>query len=213
MTTPAALPPQKADFRDASEDRMTAFPVPNASNRACPSSFAGTTCRRDRSRISPSALQSAIRCRTDRSGRFRRRVTPLGFPRISATIPAYSRLARITPTHQQLAPGACSNFPTEPFPGLPVGDKRAFPLLAVSAPNSSQNGILLQNWRDLRPRHSRPLRRFLRSDVSTFSAITGARHGLGQRLKVGCPVVYSKTQCGKVRRENVCPPNPGTPIP
>ena len=171
MTTPIVFPPQKTDFRDASEGRMTAVSVPNTSNRACPSSLAGTTCRRDRSRISASTLRSTIGCRTDRSGRLRRRVTHLRFPHPSAMVPAYGRLPRRTPTQRQLATGACSNFPTEPFPGLPIGDKRPFPLLAVSAPNSSQNGILLQNWRDRRPPHSRPVRRSRRGDVSGFQPI------------------------------------------
>ena len=71
-TAAAAFPPQKAAIRDASADRMTAVAVPNTSNRGCPSSLAGTTCRRDQSRISASAHRSTIRCRTDRSGPFRR---------------------------------------------------------------------------------------------------------------------------------------------
>ena len=149
---------------------MTALSVPNVSNRGRPSSFAGTTCRRDRSRISATAHQSTIRCRTDRSGSFRRRATHLRSPRPPATIPAYGRLTRRTPTRQQLATGACSNCPTEPFPGLPIGGERAFPLFTVSAPNSSQNGILLQKWRDRRPPRSRPLRRSRRGDVSPHHA-------------------------------------------
>ena len=148
---------------------MTALSVPNPSNRGCPSKAAGTTCRRDRSRISPSALRSTIRCRTDPSGPFRRCVTHPRLPRLSATIPAYDSLTRGTPTQQQLATGACSNFPTEPFPGLPVGDKRAFPPLTVPAPNSSQKYNPLQNWRERRPPHSRPLRRYREADVSTIA--------------------------------------------
>ena len=151
---------------------MTTFSVPNPSNRGCPSSLAGTTCRRDRSRISASTLRSTIGCRTDRSGRLRRRVTHLRFPHPSATVPAYGRLPRRTPTQRQLATGACSNFPTEPFPGLPIEGKRAFPLLTVSAPNSSPKYNSLQNRRDRRPPDSRALRRSQRADVSRFSAIT-----------------------------------------
>ena len=149
---------------------MTAFSVPNTSNRGCPSSLAGTTCRRDRSRISASTLQSTIGCRTDRSGRLRRRVTHLRFPHPSATVPAYGRLPRRTPTQRQLATGACSNFPTEPFPGLPIGDKRAFPSLTVSAPNSSQNDNSLQNRRDRRPLPVRPFRRSRPADRSPHHA-------------------------------------------
>ena len=148
---------------------MTAVSAPNPSNRDCPSSLAGTTCRRDRSRISASALKCTIRCRTDRSGPFRQCVTPLRFPRLTATIPAYSSLTRRTRTQPQLATGACSNFPTEPFPGLPVGDKRPFPLLTVSAPNSSQKYNSLQNRRDHRPSHSRLDRRSRHGDRSIIS--------------------------------------------
>ena len=179
---------------------MTAFPVPDASNRACPSSLAGTTCRRDRSRISASALQSTIGCRTDRSGPFRRCVTPLRPPPLSATIPTYGHPATEsglrTPKPSQFA----ANLSPGLFPGFPIKAKRAFPLLTVSAPNSSQNGNSLQNRRDRgagrrprRPRPSRLARRSPRGDVSPFSAFPRTRRSLGQRLKVGCPVVYSKT--------------------
>ncbi len=148
---------------------MTAVSAPNPSNRGCPSSLAGTTCRRDRSRISPYARRSTIRCRTDPSGRFRQCVTPLWFPRLTATIPAYSSLTRSTWTQPQLATGACSNFPTEPFPGLPIGARRAFPSLTVSAPNSSQKYNSLQNRRDHRPSHSRLDRRSRHGDRSIIS--------------------------------------------
>ena len=145
---PPHSPRQRADFRDASGCAMTAVSVSNTSNRGCPSKAAGTTCRRDRSRISATALRSTIRCRTDPSGRFSRHAAHSRHHHPSATIPAYSRLTRSTPTHQQLVTGACSNLPTEPFPGLPIGDKGAFPLLTVSAPNSSQMYNSLQNRRD-----------------------------------------------------------------
>ena len=148
---------------------MSTVSVPNTSNRGCPSSLAGTTCRRDRSRISPYSLQSTIRCRADRSGRLRRCVTTPRPPQCSATVPAYSRLSRRTLTQQQLATRACSNFPTEPFPRLPVGSRRTFPSLTVSAPNSSQKYNSLQNRRDRRPSLSRPLRRSRQRDVSTVS--------------------------------------------
>ena len=145
---------------------MTTISVPNPSNRGCPSSFAGTTCRRDRSRISPYALGSTIRCRTDRSGRLRRCLTRPRSTRLSATVPAYGRLTGRPPTQAQLATQACSNCPTEPFPGLPIGGQRASPSLTVSAPNSSQNGNLLQNQQDRRPPDSRPVGSSGRADVS-----------------------------------------------
>ena len=148
---------------------MTAVSAPNPSNRGCPSSLAGTTCRRDRSRISASALKCTIRCRTDGSGRLRRCVTHPRHPRLTATIPAYSSLTRRTRTQPQLATGARSNFPTEPFPGLPVGDKRPFPSLTVSAPNSSRKYNSLQNLRDHRPSHSRLDRRSRHGDRSIIS--------------------------------------------
>ncbi len=65
---PPHCPRQKAPGPDASGTTMAAFSVPDTSNRASPSSFAGTTCRRDRSRISHSAHPSTIRCRAHRSG-------------------------------------------------------------------------------------------------------------------------------------------------
>ena len=145
---------------------MSTVSVPNTSKGAYPSSLAGTTCRHDRSRISPYALQSTIRCRTDRSGPYRRHVTHPRHLSHAATVPAYSRFTRRTPTEAQLAARACSNFPTEPFPGLPIGDKRAFPSLTVSAPNSSPKYNSLQNRRDRRPSHSCPVQRSGRADRS-----------------------------------------------
>ena len=162
---------------------MTALSVPNISNRGCPSKAAGTTCPHDRSHISASAHKSTIRCRTDRSGPFRRCVTHPRTPRLPATVPAYGRLTRSTRTQQQLAPGACSNFPTEPFPGLPIGDKRASSLLTVSAPNSSQKYNSLQNRRERRPHHFRPVRRSRRGDRSPHHA-----------LDRGCTNVYRVTK-------------------
>ena len=149
---------------------MTALSVPNTSNRGCPSSFAGTTCPHDRSLISATALQSTIRCRTDRSGSFRRCAAHPWLPRLSATIPTYSR--PVTKSHIRTPKTAqhAATCPTEPFPGLPIGDKRAFPLLTVSAPNSSQKYNSLQNRRERRPSHSRPLRRSRRVDRSPHHA-------------------------------------------
>ena len=59
--------------------------------------------------------------------------------------------------------------PTEPFSGLPIGDKRAFPLLTVSAPNSSRKYNSLQNRRERRPSHARPVQRSRRGDRSPIS--------------------------------------------
>ena len=147
---------------------MTAFSVPNPSNRGCPSSLAGTTCPRDRSPISATALKCTIGCRTDRSGRFRRRVPHLRLPRLSATIPTYSRPATTSHTRTPKTAQHAATCPTEPFPGLPIGDKRAFPLLTVSAPNSSQKYNSLQNRRERRPSPSRPGGRSRPRDVSTI---------------------------------------------
>ena len=168
MTTPAVFPRQKAVFPDASGDRMSTFSVPNTSNRGCPSSLAGTTCRRDRSRISPCVLSCSSCCRIDRSGPFRRCVTHPRPPCLSATVPAYNRFTHSIPTQRQLATRACSNFPTESFLGLPIGGKRAFPSLTVSAPNSSPKYNSLQNRRDRRPSRACPVRRSGRADRSPF---------------------------------------------
>ena len=155
---------------------MTAFPAPDTSNRGCPSMAAGTTLQQLAGRTSPYALRSTIRCRTDRSGRFRRHVTHPRLPRLSATVPSDGSRTRSTRTQQAVATGGCSNFPRRPFSILPIGDKRAFPSLTVSAPNSSQKYNLLQNRPDrgpgrrpCRPPPSRPVRRSGRGDVSTIS--------------------------------------------
>ena len=147
-TSAAVFPPQKADFRDASGCAMTAVSVPNPSNRGCPSSLAGTTCRRDTSRISATALKSTIRCRTDPSGRFRRCVTHPGSNRLSATSPAYG--CPLTKSHIRTLKSShhADSLSLEPFPGLPIGHLRASPLLTVSAPNNSQKDNSLQKWRD-----------------------------------------------------------------
>ena len=117
---------------------MTAIPVPDASNKGCPSRLAGTTRRRDTSRISPSAHKGTIRCRTDWSGRFRRHVT---HPRLSATIPTYSHPAteshRRTPKPSQLA----ANLSPRLFLGLPVGEKRGFPCFPCQPPTAPKMAI------------------------------------------------------------------------
>ncbi len=126
---------------------MTASAVPDTSNRGRPSSLAGTTCRPDTSRISPSALQSAIRCRTDRSGGAQRLSHPLARqlrPKATQFRPESSPNGHRTPRN------LLTTCPLEPFPGFPVGGKRAFPSLTVSAPNSSQEYNSLQNRRDRR---------------------------------------------------------------
>ena len=170
MAATAVFPRQTLAGPDASGSKMTAVSVPSASIRGRPSSFAGTTCRRDRSRISATALRRTIRCRTDRSGV----VSILASPsRPPATSQSYAALPKTftqrTPRPSQLA----ANLSPEPFPGLPVEGKRAFPSLTVSTPNSSRKDISLQNRRDRRstrrphrPRPLRPVRRYRRADVS-----------------------------------------------
>ena len=148
---------------------MTAVSVPNTSNRGCPSSLAGTTRPRDRSPISASAHHSTIRCRTDRPGRFRRCVTHSRHPRLPAMIPAYSRPATTSHTRTPKTAQHAATCPTEPFPGLPIGDKRAFPSLTVSAPNSSQKYNSLQNRRERRLRRLPPVGRSRRDDRSLIS--------------------------------------------
>ena len=158
---------------------MTAFPVPDASNRGCPSSLAGTTLQQLAARIPPCALRSTIRCRTDGSWSHRRHVACPCPPHVSATVPNVGSLTRSTRTQQPVAAETCSNSPRKPFPALPIGDKRASPSLTVSAPNSSQKYNSLQNrrdhragWRPRRPPPFRPVRRSRRADASPFSEIT-----------------------------------------
>ena len=148
---------------------MTALSVPNTSNRGCPSSLAGTTCPRDRSRISATVLKCTIGCRTDRSGRLRRCVTPPRHPRLPATVPAYSRPATTSHTRTPKTAQHAATCPTEPSPGLPIGDKRPFPLLTVSAPNSSRKYNSLQNRRERRQPHARPFRCSRRGDRSAIT--------------------------------------------
>ena len=167
---------------------MTTFSVPNTSNRACPSSLAGTTCRRDRSRISPFAHRSTIRCRTDRSGRFHRCVTYLRFPCLSATVHTYGRLSRRPPTPPQLATGACSNFPTEPFPGLPVGDKGHSPYLPCQPPTAPKMAFCCRTG-EIGDHPILDLFDDLDAVTCQDFSQSGSLCAPGQWLKGGCPIV------------------------
>ena len=160
---------------------MTTFAVHDTSCRGCPSSLAGTTCRGDTSRISPCALPSTIRCRTNRSGATQCLSHP---PRPSATAYSYAVLPDTFTQRRPKPSQHAANSSPEPFSGLPVGDKRALYSLTVSAPNSSQNDNSLQNRRDRRvarrprrPLLSRPVRPSRRVDVSPFTANGGLRRG------------------------------------
>ena len=177
-TAAVVFPPQKAPGSDVSGCALTAVSVPNPSNRGFPSSLAGTTCRRDRSRISATAHRSTIRCRTDRSGPFSCCAAHPGSTRRSATIPPYSRPATTSHTWTPKTAQHAAICPTEPFPGIPIGDKGAFPSLTVSAPNSSQNDNSLQNRRERRPSRSRPDGRSGRRDRSTISLTPPQRASL-----------------------------------
>ena len=82
-----------------------------------------------------------------------------------------------SPSHGPDAPPPCRKLVTGAVPGTSCRGQKGSSLLTVSAPNSSQNGILLQNRRDRgaarRPRRqppSRPVRRSHRGDVSPRQA-------------------------------------------
>ncbi len=171
---------------------MTAIAVPDASDRGCPSIAAGTTCRRDTSQISPYVLPGTTRCRTDRSGLIvgtEHLAHPYG---PSATIPSHSRSAAESRIPTLKPSNHADNLSPEPSPVLPIGARRAFPSLSVSAPNSSPKYNLSQNGRGRgagrRPRRrdpSRPVQCSRLCDVSTFPAKWNHCAATGQRLKVG----------------------------
>ena len=163
---------------------MTTFAVHDTSCRGCPSSLAGTTCRGDTSHIYRYAHPSTIRCRTNRSDCVAHPAHAAHPYASSATVPSYSRPDHHLDHTDIGIPQHAANLSPEPFSGLPVGDERAFPVLTVSAPNSSQNDNSLQNRRDRRaarrprcPLLSRPVRPSRRGDVSPFTANGGLRHG------------------------------------
>ena len=68
---------------------------------------------------------------------------------------------------------ACSTTAPDPFPGFPIGDTRAFPTPTVSAPNRPKRDICCS--------------------ARTPPILAAAPPCW--RLNIGCPVVYSKTQC------------------
>lgn len=150
---------------------MTAFSAHDVSDRGRPSSFAGTTCRGDTSRISCSAHNDCNMLQ-NRPGRLHQRH---GRPHPYLRLASYDSFLQ-SPRHgilglsRSIAPGACSNFPTEPFLGLPIGGQKDITLLSVSAPNSSQKCNLLQNRRPRRLRPSRRSGRHRRLDVSPHHA-------------------------------------------
>ena len=74
-------------------------------------------------------------------------------------------------THEGTA--ACSIHALKPFPGFPIGDKRASSAPTVSAPNRLKRDNCCSA-------------RTLPAPVLTPP---------WWRLKIGCPVMYSKTQC------------------
>ena len=179
-----ALPRQTPAVPDVSGCPMTTFPVHDTSIRGCPSKAAGTTCGGDTSRISRYARPSTIRCRTNRSDCVAHPAHAAHPYASSATVPSYSRPDHHLHHTDIGIPQHVANLSPEPFSGLPVGDKRAFPSLTVSAPNSSQNDNSLQNRRDRRvvrrprrPLLSRPVRLSRRVDMSPFTANGGLRRG------------------------------------
>ncbi len=123
---------------------MTTVVVPDTSCRGCPSMAAGTIVRPPATAHASYALPSTIRCRTDRSG-FVVDPAPTPIPmNPPATIPSYSRPTTESATRTLKPSHHAANLSPEPYSGLPIGDKRAFPPLTVSAPNSSQKYNLLQ---------------------------------------------------------------------
>ena len=123
---------------------MTTVAVPDTSCRGCPRMAAGTTLQQLAARISPYALPSTIRCRTDRSG-FVADPAHAAHPYDpSATIPSYSRPVTESATRTLKPSHHAANLSPEPYSGLPIGDKRAFPPPTVPAPNRPQYDNLLQ---------------------------------------------------------------------
>ena len=88
--------------------------------------------------------------------------------------------------------GACSIHVLKPFPGFPIGDKRAFFAPTVSAPNRLKRDNCCSARNPQIPAAAPPW----------------------WRLKIGCPVVYSKTAYYTDRRkEQPCPQSRETPTP
>ena len=122
-----ALPRQTPPVPDVSGCPMTTFPVHDTSIRGCPSSFAGTTCGGDTSRISRYARPSTIRCRTHRSGSVvgtAHAARPYHSP---ATVPSYSFPAHNLHPTDIGNPHHAVNLSPEPFSVLPIGDRKGLP--------------------------------------------------------------------------------------
>ena len=146
-----------------------------------PAWLLGPSSRRDTSPKPLTPRMSATRCRADRSGFIVDTEAAAHSYDPPATVSGYSRPATEsgtrTPNPSQLA----AILSPEPLLGLPIGDKRVFPSLTVSAPNSPQNDNLLQNRRDRGDLAAHPLLdRFDALDGLTrqhLQRIEGARHG------------------------------------
>ena len=147
---------------------MTALSVPNPSDRGCPSSLAGTTYTGDRSPISATALRSTIRCRTDRSGPFRRCVTHPRHPRLSATVPAYSRPATTSHTRTPKTAQLADNLSHRAVPRTSYRGQKAIPTTYRVSPQQLPKVQFVAERRDRRQSHSRPVGRSRPRDVSTI---------------------------------------------
>ncbi len=121
-------------------------------------------------------------------------------PRLPATVPAYSRPATTSHTRTPQTAQHAATCPTEPFPGLPIGDKRPFPLLTVSAPNSSQKYNSLQNRRERRPSPSRPGGRSRPRDVSTIV--------LSPSQRASASLAAMRLRCGHLADLHFCNSHP-----
>ena len=123
---------------------MTTVAAPDTSSRGCLSVAAGTTLQQLAALIPPCALTSTIRCRTDSSGFIVDTAYDAHPYDPSATVSSYSRptteSGQRTPKPSQHA----AILSPEPFAGLPIGHKGAFPVPTVSAPNRPNHDILLQ---------------------------------------------------------------------
>ena len=185
---------------------MTTFAVHDTSIRGCPSSFAGTVYIGDTSPISPYALPSTIRCRTDRSGSFVGIAHTVHRYDPPATVPSYNRPAMESGTRAPKPSQPAAILSPEPYSGLPIGDKGHSLYLPCQPPTAPQSVVCCRTDGIAEPLGDLAAHVLL----DLFDPLDGLTRqhlrrmeGWGtapvQRLKAGHPVVYSKTQCGKER--------------
>ena len=206
---------------------MTALPVRDTSIRGRPGMAAGTTLQQLAARSFPYALTSTIRCRTDRPGFVvdpAHAAHPYDPP---ATLPATAAFSTEYAQWTLRPSQRAANLSSKLCSRLPIGDKRAFPPLTVSAPNRPPRYNSLQNRRDRgagrrarRPLHSRPVRRSrwggasptsLPSSQRAWAWLAAMRLKTGPRGRSGRSWTRHRPSRETARRNAVAPPRMTAP--